>query len=57
MEAGCLVDVLCLSCDHVSRLDLLKLSADGRADVPLIRLPMVRVCGSRRSRDGDGSQQ
>ena len=41
MEAGCQVDALCMSCDHVRRFDLAKLSRDGRADVPLIHLPLV----------------
>jgi hypothetical protein len=38
-----------MSCDHVSRFDLAKLSRDGRADVPLIHLPLVCRCGARRS--------
>ena len=49
MEAGCQVDALCMSCDHVRRFDLAKLSRDGRADVPLIHLPLVCRCGARRS--------
>ena len=49
MEAGCEVDALSMSCDHVSRFDLAKLSRDGCADVPLIHLPLVCRCGVRRS--------
>ena len=47
---GCQVDALCLTCDHIGRLDLLKLSQSCRADVPLIELPLVCRCGSKRSR-------
>jgi len=49
MEAGCQPDALCMSCDHVSRFDLARLSRDGRADVSLIHPPLVCRCGVRRS--------
>jgi len=49
MQAGCLVNVVCRDCQNISRLDLARLSDDGRGDVPLIELPLVCRCGARLS--------
>ena len=51
LQNGCQVDALCLTCDNVSRLGLLKLSDNGYGDVPLIRYG--RGSSSPATRIGD----
>ena len=50
IAAECIVDALCLDCDHIRRLDLPAPTARGMQDTPLIRLPLRCRCGSRRCR-------
>jgi hypothetical protein len=50
LESGCRVDAVCSDCQNIRRLDLAKLADEGRADVPLIELPLRCICGSKRSR-------
>jgi hypothetical protein len=49
LEAGCRVDGLCYECRRLSRLDPAMLAQDGHRDTVLISVPVVCVCGSKRS--------
>ena len=44
LKAECLVNALCLDCDHCQRLNLPGLAARDYRDVALIELPLI--CGS-----------